>query len=351
MSDKSVRKATKIDKSKINNQDYFTSFVLQAQQSGETDEIFTQKIKLSCMELLAQQCENYTGGQSSSVREETAQSIMQSMFFTLDLYAKSIDDTEQLLCNIKELPIRVMYAKGRQITEKKLRLAKMLYTQACKNAIITDNICYNDTLLKGGIYGFFKKYNADYDAKDIPGAIDYPLAHAVTDCYGVEYIISYLDILYMENQFCSFFDSYKTERLLNGYGQNASELVINIYEALFTQCIGCILANKNPLELELTQEDVLLLAEKLKSISKDDRISSVLLAYKALTKGMGIKNKKMLAYTQKTAKRVLQRLFYNLKTNTLDKLFIVPQDTQFELGFEEQESDFDELYELDELDL
>ncbi len=333
MSENSISKFTPFDTSKLVSDDYFSSFVSEAENCGETDSNFTEKTKMSCLEVLAEKCNDFTGGESTSVRAETAENIMKSMFFCLDLYMKNIPDENLAIESLKTVPVRVMYLKGKAIADKKIKIAKMLFAQTYKNAIVTDNYAYNATLLKGGLYKFFKFYNADYAAHEIPASIDYPLANPVTGLSGVEYIVKYLQNLYNENVFCSYFDEQSVSRLLNGYDSESSELLVNIFEIVLTQCIGCILANKNPFELYVSENDVENLQRKLKLISREDRIDAVLLAYKALAKGMGLKSKSLLAYCEKTVKNILQNLFHALKTDTLGKMFIVPKDKEIDGEF------------------
>ena len=53
----------------------------------------------------------------------------------------------------------------------------------------------------------FKFYNPDYAAHEVMASIDYQLCNPVTDLTGVEFILKYLENLFIENEFCSYFDA------------------------------------------------------------------------------------------------------------------------------------------------
>jgi len=146
--------------------------------------------------------------------------------------------------------------KKARLVNTKLQVAKLIYHMVQKNKIDTPNHSYNSTLSENGIGIFFKSYNLDYGAHDIPASIDYQLCNPVNDLAGVEFIQKYLENLYLENRFCLNFAAESIHHLLYGYDKGYADLLINIFEQVLTAALGCYLADRDIRELSISEEDI-----------------------------------------------------------------------------------------------
>ena len=100
-----------------------------------------------------------------------------------------------------------------------------------KSLVETDNYTYNATIVDA-VTGFFKIYNADFEAHEIHITADYPLCNPIKNLVGIEFIEKYLESVHYENLFSNYFHSEKITDLLNGYDRNYQELIFNIYEQI-----------------------------------------------------------------------------------------------------------------------
>ena len=85
-----IEKKHIIDSNKLSGEQYFTSILQETYSNGLLCDSDMEKIQLQCIQLLAYKCERYSGGESSSIRVEAAESIMKSNLYTIGLYLKSL---------------------------------------------------------------------------------------------------------------------------------------------------------------------------------------------------------------------------------------------------------------------
>ena len=278
-------------------------------------EIFNQeqfsKLQVQYLELLKLKIEKYNGFESSSIKADTAKMIMESNIYTINLYLKSNQKS-----NIDENIID-LYNKGRRLIDIKISVAKLLYKKVLNNLLQTNNETYNSTIIKG-IKGFFKIYDPDYNAMDIKITADYPLYNnLVGRLEGIEFIENYLQSLYYENEFCKMFSNEKIENLLCKYSKGYKDLIINIFSIVLVQAIGCILADRDYLELELNLNDVQGIYKKFKNKSKQEIYDLIFDAYKK----MNIENNEVKQYIEKGIGEIQAEIYSCFELNNLDKAF------------------------------
>ena len=143
--------------------------------------------------------------------------------------------------------------KGREIVKLKVNHGMRLYKTALQTRLSVSNLAYNDTLNEIEI--FFKLYDVDFKAHEVPCMIDYQLMYGVHDQEGIDYINGYLTRLIWENKFCSFFDDRNKVRLYEKYAIDYKEQLINLCDPLYTNATGSILSGKSFDNLRLTQRE------------------------------------------------------------------------------------------------
>ena len=241
-----------IDRSLLSGEFYFQSLMRQANLRNMISDDEMQRVQLECIDLLARQSHRYNGGFSSSIRIEQAQSILESCFFTIGLWLKSLPSTDAAVAAIKETAVAELYTRGRRLVGKKVKAARLLYLIVLKNRIKSDNYTYNATVVEG-IEGFFKLYDADFLATDIRITADYPLSNPVTGLVGIEFIEKYLTALYLENAFCARFNEDEIRFLLLGYDENYRDLVFNIFDQVLAAAIGRKLVSQSAISLDISE--------------------------------------------------------------------------------------------------
>jgi hypothetical protein len=310
-----------IDSSNLSGESYFASVLQEACDCGLLNNADIENIQLQCLTFLAYKSERYTRGESSSIRVEVAENIMKSNLYTVGLYLKSLPDADCAVSELKTALISDLYQKGRALINNKVHSAKHLYKMAKANRIVTRNYTYNATLDNEGIGSFFRMYNPDFAAHETPASIDYQLCNPVIDLVGIEFIQKYLENLYFENQFCSYFEAVNIHHLLSGYDEEYKDLLLNIFEQVFTAALGCILTKRSVLNLAVFEQDRHLLYNELSRETDDSLALKIGGAAGKVLQELNIKSLALQRYIEESLPKIIVNIVHAVKTNTLSKTF------------------------------
>lgn len=346
---KSIEKRFIIDINNLKGEAYLLSLMEEAYKYGLLTAGQMENIQLQCINFLADKCNRYNSGESTSVRIETAESIMKSNLYTMGLYLKSLPDAEFAVNELKKANIPEMYLKGRKIIETKFRTAKHLYSLILKNRLNTFNYSYNSTVSQNGIGLFFESYDADYNAHEGDVSIDYQLCMDVTNLTGVEFIQKYLENLLIENEFCNNFDPEDIHYLLCGYDKNYRDLLLNIFEQVLTAAIGCVLTNRSIIKLYNSPGDIRSLNEKL--AGADDSIISEKIndSVEKIRQELNITSSSQKKYIEKCLPKITSYIISSIRTKTLGMTFVtqfnpdlIPK-IEFSYGIKMEDEDYRSL--------
>jgi len=214
-------------------------------------------IRRLMMPLLAYQIERFTMGASTSVPVETARQLLCSIIFTSELYMRYClipHEAGNLFRRGDKEDMLHLLNEGRAVIDRKVAEGKALLTKILALSPYTGSISYADTIKELG--SFFRRYDRDYFAAEIPCSIDYQLSHPVPDHLpGIEYVNEYLRRLAIENEFCGGFDPTGVTSLLRGFNRDYKTLLINIYEPVMANAAALCLLQRNILSLEVTESD------------------------------------------------------------------------------------------------
>lgn len=326
----SIEKIHIIDSNKLSGEFYFNSVLEEAYTCGLLDSSEVENIELQCISLLAYKTERYNMGESSSIRVETAENIMKSILYTIGLYLKSLKDPDQVVAELKSEKISELYERGRKLIYSRFEEGKDIYERVQGNKTITLNYSYNSTLSKNGIGVFFKSYDAEYEAHDIPASIDYQLCYPVDDLAGIEFIQKYLENLYLENEFCLNFEKEDIHHLLYGYDKGYKDLLINIFEQVLTAALACSLANRSIRKLSISEEDTQCLYEELIKYDKNTLMLNIHKAFEDILKELNISNPSLQKYAEISLPKIASNIENALKLGTLSKVFIASVNPKLE---------------------
>lgn len=275
-------------------------------------------IQTKLWRLLARRTALYTMGESSSVRIETAQELLQSIDFCLELYLKRSGNTKKLLVNAD---LEELFKLGQAVCEEKIELGKMLYGKACLTAPKIENISFTDTLT--GIGGFFKRYDYRFFAHRIPCDIDYQLCNPVRDSLkGIEYINDYLGRIIIENSFIGRFEMKRAESLLKSSCPDYRGLLINLYAPLAANAVGLALLHENVAVVDVTASGCERLAELFDGLSPTPSRKALSEAALRVCAEMKISDASSVRYLRKTADDLYPRIEAALPHGNLSGIFI-----------------------------
>lgn len=310
-----------IKRENLSEQHYFQSILLYAEKLKLLTNKEIESVKLQCIQLLENQTELFTGGNSSSVKVETAQSIMLSIFYCIGIFLKSFSDTDICISEIKHKPLSYMYKEGRKLTENYINRAKDLLKAVKLSRIDTGNEAYNDTIDEG-ISSFFSDYNADFSAHYTQASIDYPLGNDKMNLDGIEYINDYLSKLLLENEFCKKFSSSDIYSVMKSYSPDFEDLLVNIFQRVLINALGCILLNKNPLKLNIEAGDIKNLQENLETFSGEQLYIQLQKTTQKLFEQLNIIDIELQKYILLNLKDITKSLKNALENDQLNAVFV-----------------------------
>lgn len=317
----SIKKQTVIDVDKLSGEFYFQSLLQEAYVKGALSPKESERVQRECLKLLADCTERFTRGQSSSVRVEIAQGIMASNLFTIGLYLKSLPDVDAVLFQIENEPIEKLYEYGFQVLKRKINVAHYFFNQVCKTKLETANHAYNITIGQG-FKPFFESYEINFHAHEIPSDIDYQLIHPVTDLAGVEFVIKYLENLYYENLFCSYFDADIIHEVMSGYDPSYKNLLDNICAQVFQNALGCQLLSAPLPLLDFSPADLNRLDKKLRSYNQLELQTQLKSAAQELITDLELTNPTQKKYLLASLPQITTTVYQGLATHSLDKVFV-----------------------------
>ena len=286
---------------------FFHCLVKEGCRLSHISSAHLEALQLQIVELLTEQFNRRTSGQSSSVPVETGQCIQQSVFFTIGYFLKSLSGAENALEALKNNRLQELFHKGKKLVEKDLIGAKELLQAVQEGRFPTDVIAYNDTLDEG-LPMFFSSYDMDYEAHETPAFIDYPLSSDKMNLTGIDYIYDYLQKLHLENEFCSCFSNEEIHCLLRSYDRRYQELLVNIFDLVLVNAIGSLLLGRDEISLHLSDYDRRYLQQTLSEFPSGRLGKPVDKAVSLLCRRLSIADPLQLDYIKTSAVKLKSRL-------------------------------------------
>ena len=206
-------------------------------------------LKARLFALLSRQVRLRTQGDHSSLREEDAAELLDSLLFTLryQLFLLGMPAHELLTADLNEL-----LRQGQAALQTCLDGALTLYREAQESVKTFGSRSLGDTL--SGIGQFFRAYDLRLYAQRIPAAIDYQLCLPAEDgLRGVLYIKAYLERLLIENQLVTRFAADRVSALFRRASPDYRELLVNLYEPVAANAVGLKLLDRDMQALAVTR--------------------------------------------------------------------------------------------------
>lgn len=305
----------------LSKEHYFQSLlqVLYSNDLLSTKDI--ESIQLQILDLLKETVNYYTKAESYSVKEEIAEQLMLSIYYTIGIFLKDIPTIKERITSIKESAMKYLFSEGEKILKTKVEESKELLKLVQKNRLNTANYAYIDTI-GYGIPLFFIDYDIRFASHETPGSIDYPLAIDEMDLVGIEYINEYLNKINFENKFCSYFENAEIEALLNGFDKNSDHLLINIFELVFTNYLGRMLLGRAGRHLEITELDRYYLKSKIEKLKHEELYMLISEEVKKMCNDFSIKDDYFISYLNKTGIKIISEIKGNIELNKLANIFI-----------------------------
>ncbi|SFU66822.1 hypothetical protein SAMN04487886_10949 [Clostridium sp. DSM 8431] len=271
--------------------------------------------------LLKEKLVYYTKNESSSINEEEAESILTGIDYTLGMYLKTLDE-EKLINELRSENLKCILDKGEKLIKAKVEENRILFEKIKREKLRVNNYSYDDTI-EYGLSVFFSKYDVFFKSQDTPCFIDYQLPVDIMKYKGIEYIEKYLKILNFESEFCNKFAEKKLRKLLKSYDEKYEELLINIFELTLINALGRFMCDRDLLDLELTENDVLQIKYQYENLSLDESFEKFIQGLKGLLNKLEIKDEELFRYASYIIQNDFEFIYNILKEDdAVRKIFI-----------------------------
>lgn len=216
----------------LDERHYLPSLLSSASVLGLIDESFLPSFQRSFTGLLSRQCRAFAGGHSRSMRAEAAESIGESILFTMSAHLSRFEPLDAL-AQLQNRSLEECFIAGRARVDALVKSAELTYMAELRRPLPVPNELLRSTL-EGGLSSFFRVYNPEYGAQEIHITADYPVLFFPQGFQGIEFIRRYLDGMVLENRFLRLFSPEILRSLLSAYaaksGFTLGELHGNLFE-------------------------------------------------------------------------------------------------------------------------
>ena len=214
----------------------------------------------------AQTSDVSAGVSSSSVNEEMARSMLDSIFYSLDTYLLGFHDPLYAINAVQGMAVDEMFRAGQKMVKSLVCESVALHVQAKKSRISTDNAAYNKTL-DAEVHAYLEGYDYRRAGHEIVCPMTYPLSDAPSPMPGIHRLRDYLTRLVTENHFCALFEPEEKALLLESFAKHrhttTQDMQVNLYEVIVCNALGAAILGKYPGILVLTEQEIVYLTEKL----------------------------------------------------------------------------------------
>lgn len=277
-----------------------------------------EMIQIKLWTLLGKVTQRYTMNDSSSVPIEVAEELLKSICFLLN---KSMEDSKSKIKLLKDEELEEVWKNSWKGVEEDIAKSKDLLEMVINTSICIENISYDDTVLE--IARGLKFYDYRFLAHEVPCSIDYQLSNPVSEkLQGIDFINEYLKRLLFENEFCNNFDKAKIIELLKSYCEDYKELLINIFEPVFTNIIGLEVLGSDIYKIEIEDVERKVLLFIFNKMDKSEIKKEIITACNSICNKLKISKEDEIKYMKETALNLLPRIEVGIKNNSLENIFL-----------------------------
>lgn len=211
--------------------------------------------------LLRSQTRKFTLDDSSTLSEEQAERLLESIDHCIDVRVRQEADSRQAMDLLLRTPLRALHAAGQELLQEKIGEAERLLARARVLLPPALTQAYRDTL--DGLGLFFKEHDRYLFTHEMPCSVDYPLFRPAPELPGVEGFCAYVSGLLMEARLLRCYPASEVEPLYRTFGADWQMLWINLYEPVLCNALARSLIGLSDRRLDLREEQREQVAERL----------------------------------------------------------------------------------------
>ncbi|MFZ5969928.1 MAG: DUF6179 domain-containing protein [Bacillota bacterium] len=315
-----------IDKEKLDQNQYLVSLLKEGTQNGLLGLDLAKSLPFGLMDVLKEIMRMYTKGESSTLKAGTAEDLMKSIIYSIDLFLMKYPNPEDALHHLQSCNVRILYQEAVDYANDYIESTKKLYQSIEAKRVWVPNVVYNETFTEA-IPNFFLDYDVIFAAHHTSSDMDYPLAFDDMSAKGIAYIRRYLDAFALENEFCLKFQPKSITMLLQSYGKsnrlNYKQSPINLFELVFNNIVFLTLLDESYESLLISAIGFEMIEEKLnglEEITLKHLISSIL---NKIINRLEIANSKLIDLIYRYSQAMIERLSNALAHGHLANMMVL----------------------------
>lgn len=210
-------------------------------------------------DFLAERAGRYAMGESTSLPEETAGELLESVLFCTQKGLAALGKRASWLAGNGE--VRQAFSAGLSLVREEARQAAETLSRVREYSWFGSD-SRRDAVFRD-IPQFFRLYDPEFFACRIPCLIDYPLCLPVRGD-GIDYVARYLWGLERESRFCARFPEDRVRALLRRYCPGYERVPLGLFEPVLCNALALVLLGRDPRPLSVPEELLPRLREKLR---------------------------------------------------------------------------------------
>lgn len=200
-----LQKRTLLCKENLRECAYLEDLLAEGERVGLLTENETARIQYDCLELLAVRLRSAYGRQGSSVPDEVAGELLESVLYTVSLALKAAPDPDAAICMLTKTSVPFLYERGLRYSRLLLRDVRVIANELQENETPAFNPFYR-AVIRRDLPAFVTRYDPEKKAHDRMFFPVYSVAAPPNGLAGVEYVRAYAQALLAETRFCNLFD-------------------------------------------------------------------------------------------------------------------------------------------------
>lgn len=314
-----------IKKERLSKTQFMISLLREGFSEGLVDKPVIDRIGYDMMFLLNDLINRYTKGESTSLKVDTAEMLMNSICYSIDAGFSDCSSPEKCIALLKVKPLKEIYYDGIKNITACVEKIRNLIAEMQKIRMDIPLEAYIATI--ESIPAFFNVLSIMFAPQDSVPSIDYPLVFDDWSVRGVYYMKNYIETLNLETKVCRLFNIEDIKQVLESYGRiyniDYRKCLINIFELTINNAVFSVLSGYPARQLLLSNEQYTKLNIELSKFSSTQLQSNIDKAFQTVILELGIRASEQIEYLMNYKGVFLTVVKSSIKIQGLEKLIII----------------------------
>ncbi len=244
-----LQKRTLLCKENLRDSAYLEDLLAEGERVGALTETDTARVQYDVLELLQKRLHALYGKRTSSVPDEVAEELLESVLYTVSLALRASPDPDAALRMLTETPMELLYQKGLRYCRILLRDVRVLTAKLQKEDTPAFNPFYH-AAIRRDLPAFVRTYKPDSRAHEHSFYPTYAVSQTKNTLSGALFVRDYALRLLAETRFCNLFDRAELSYVLSSPRARDE----NVFETVLRQASVSVLS-LGTVSLRVSAED------------------------------------------------------------------------------------------------